>query len=161
MHQNETRKPGELGFSLILLGFSVWIFYQSYTISGFSSLSSAGFLPMLSSAVMSIVSLLILIKVLRKASLGLPLGALLVRFDREVLPRTVVIFGGLVIGYMLLLNPLGFLLSSFLFLLSSIWFLHRANLLMTLIVTVGALAGVYSVFQYVFGVLLPRGSLLP
>ncbi len=154
------RKPGELGFALLLCVFSLWLLTQAYSISGFSSLSSAGFFPMAGALAMSGASLVILAGVLRKQSVGSARQVYLHRLFSEILPPVVVIFSAIVIAYMLLLEPLGFLISSFLFLLASMLYLDRSKLLHALIISALSLAAIYGVFEYVFSVLLPKGSLL-
>ena len=82
-------------------------------------------------------------------------GGRLARFGREILPLSVIVFIALIVAYMLALERVGFLIASFVFLFLSIWFLYRRNPLLVLTISVGALAGIYVVFRYIFTVLLP------
>ena len=54
-----TRKPGELVFSMVLLMFSIAALYLSSGISGFSSISAPGTLPLLASTILVLSALLI------------------------------------------------------------------------------------------------------
>ena len=71
---HKPRLPGELGFCLALLLFSLTVFYLSYKISGFSSWSSAGSLPLGASLVMCVSSLVIIFRELAKPEPELKLG---------------------------------------------------------------------------------------
>ena len=57
------------------------------------------------------------------------------------------------------LEPLGFLVSAFVFLLASIHYLHRGAAWFTLAVSAAALGVIYVVFRLLFLVVLPEGSL--
>ena len=60
------RLPGELGFCLALLLFSLTALSLSYRISGFSSWSSAGSVPLGASPVMCVSALTVLFRELSK-----------------------------------------------------------------------------------------------
>lgn len=85
---HKPRLPGELGFCLALLLFSLTAFYLSYGISGFSSWSSAGSLPLGASLVMCVSSLVIIFRELKKPVPELKLGKTLSQsFFEKVFPR--------------------------------------------------------------------------
>jgi len=59
--------------------------------------------------------------------------------------------------YSVVLESLGFVLSSFVFLFVSIQFLYRRNVLTTLTISLLALIVVYIIFRLIFQVVLPEG----
>lgn len=153
METHNTRRPGEIVFNAALFGFSLFMFWQAYQISGFSALSSAGAFPMAMSAIMVITSAVVLI---RSAGLASPGGGF-AAFRKEVLPPAVLVFSLFILAYSVTLKSLGFLLASFLFLLFSIWYLERGRIGRTLLLAVVSIVGVYVVFRLVFQVVLPEG----
>ena len=74
---------------------------------------------------------------------------------KQVLPRVFLIYVGIIIVYMILIQPLHFLPSSFAFLLASMIYLRGSSIIKSLIITTITLAGIYVVFQYFFRVVLP------
>lgn len=148
-----TRRPGEIAFGVLLLIFSLFMLWQAYGISGFSSLSSAGAFPMAMAAIMLVTAAISLLRSLRLPS---PSGGMQL-FIKEVLPPTVVAFSLLILGYSLLLQPLGFVLASFAFLLVSSWFLQAGQFKRALLLSVISIISVYIVFRLIFQVVLPEG----
>lgn len=156
MSSESPRRPGELVFNAVLLIFSLWLFWQAFSISGFSGLSTPGIFPMLASGLM-VVSLLVILRgiVRQRAS-----EAGLLKFLQEVTPFRHLVVLGLVLAYVVSMPLLGFLLSSGLFLFASIWFLWRRSLWITAGLSLLSLGLIYLVFRVAFQVVLPRGSLL-
>ncbi|RCS22064.1 tripartite tricarboxylate transporter TctB family protein [Phyllobacterium salinisoli] len=153
MSKQQTRRPGAIAFNAVILGFSLFMFWQAYLISGFSALSSPGTFPMAMSAIMVLTSAGILIK-----SLGLSSpGGGFTGFRKEILPPIVLLFSLIILAFSLVLKPLGFLLASFLFLLSSIWLLERGRFGRALLLSVVSIIGVYVIFRLIFQVVLPEG----
>jgi hypothetical protein len=152
------REPGEVVFGYLLLGFSLFVFSEAYKISGFSSWSGAGVFPLGAATVMVLSSLVIIAKNHRmpKPAEGQTIAA---EFRWRILPTDILVFVGLLVAYTLALDALGFLLSSFLFLLASILHLYRGNVLLVLLVSAGSLAAIYVLFRIVFTVTLPQGWL--
>jgi hypothetical protein len=66
----------------------------------------------------------------------------------------IVIFAGILILYILLLEPLHFWASSFLFLVGSFLFLKGAGWIRSIVIAIGMLVTVYVLFQYTFSVIL-------
>lgn len=150
------RQSGESAFGYGLLLFSLFVFHQAYVISGFRGLSTAGAVPMAAAAVMIVCAALVVVDNHRHARRAAPETA---TPTRRVLPRDILVFTGLIGLFTLALEPLGFIVSAFVFLLASIHYLHRGSALFTLAVSAGALAVVYVVFRLLFLVVLPEGSL--
>jgi putative tricarboxylic transport membrane protein len=65
----------------------------------------------------------------------------------------------LLLAYILIFVPLGYALSTFLFILATTMYLDREHWIRNLIYAVVFSAVVYSIFVYVFGVQLPAGVL--
>ena len=157
---HKPRLPGELGFCLVLLLFSLTAFYLSYGISGFSSWSSAGSLPLGASLVMCVSSLVIIFRELKKPVPELKLGKTLAQsFFEKVFPARHMIFIFVLIAYMFLLEPLGFITASFLYLVAASLVLGERRYVHMIVSNVVSLAVVYLVFQTAFSVVLPEGLL--
>ena len=78
-------------------------------------------------------------------------------FAKDIIPLAVIKLVILLIGYALLLQTLGFLPTSALFLISAIKILSRRSWTFTLVVSLGSLVVIWLVFRIVFTVLLPAG----
>ena len=78
---------------------------------------------------------------------------------KNMMPLPVVSFTGLIVAYMLALEPLGFVISSFVFLAASMFTLGSRRIVFTLVVSALSLAAIYLVFQTAFSVVLPEGVL--
>ena len=158
MESMPARRPGELVFAVAILLFSLAAFWQAYEISGFTGLTTPGVFPMLASGTMVVAALFILSGTARRPAQG---GNDPVRrFFAEILPVRHMVLIGLVLAYLLLLPSLGFVVSSALFLLAAFQYLWRRHVLITVLMSAGALATVYVIFRIVFQVVLPEGTLL-
>jgi len=160
MLEPKKRLPGELTFTCLLLLGSLYLLFQSYGISGFESITSAGMFPMLSALVMVVTSVLVLRQTLR-AKLDRPSGeSLPQQFVRQISPAVWLGFTLAVFAFMLLLPRLGFVVSAYLFLLTSMRLLGSKRVWFNLMLSAGALALVYLIFQTAFSVVLPKGTWL-
>lgn len=147
----DLRRPGELAFTLFLVVASGILLWQAYDIAGFRRLSSPGAIPMAATGVMLVTALLVLWKTLRKP----PTRDETLRI--AVFPFPVVLMALMLLGYGLLLKPLGFLPTSALFLVIAIRVLSGRSLWFSLGVSLLALAIIWLVFRMVFTVLMPAG----
>jgi putative tricarboxylic transport membrane protein len=147
------RRPGELIFTIILLVFSLFMLWQAYAISGFSSVSSAGAFPMAMAAIMATTSVISIVANLKRRADPDAFK----RFRKDILPPAVIVFAALILVYSLLLEPLGFILASFAFLLTASSFLQGGNLKRALLLSTLSIVGVYIVFRLIFQVVLPEG----
>ena len=91
---------------------------------------------------------------------GLPGEPLLSQFVRQVTPGVVVSFMLATAVYMVLIDRLGFLLASYLFLAVSMWLLGSRRIVLNLLVSALSLAAIHVIFQTVFSVVLPTGTWL-
>lgn len=161
MPPSRQRLPGELSFLVALLLASLFLLWTAYGISKFESLTSAGAFPMFATAVMVICAVLILRDAVRaKPAAGQPGESMAAHFVRRLTPPVVVGFTVAIALYMLLLQPLGFLLASYLFLVASMALLGSRRWGLNLLVSAVALAVVYGIFQTLFSVVLPSGTVL-
>jgi putative tricarboxylic transport membrane protein len=161
MHTIRHRLAGEIVFSLLLVAVSLFLLWTAYGISGFSSITSAGAFPMFATLVMVISGVAVFVQTVRAPLREPEAGdSPLQQFLRQLTPAVVVLFTALIAAYMLLLQPLGFLLASYLFLVASMWLLGSRRLLLNLGLSAVCLAAIYLIFQTVFSVVLPTGTLL-
>lgn len=147
----QPRRPGELVFNLVMAVGSVALLWSAYGISGFEALSAPGAIPMVTSAVMLVCAGLILWDTLRR-----PLSKS-EKIERDILPIKVVGTIALVIAYALVLKPLGFLPTSFLFLTLMIRFLAGSNLMRAALIAFVSVLVIWLVFRLIFTVLMPPG----
>ncbi len=158
MHTSHPRLPGELSFMVLIVAFSTFMLWASYNISKFESISSAGAFPMVCAAAMLITGLMSLLRTARSKLTLDGDETLLQQFVRKLAPPQLVLFALLICAYMFLLERLGFLLSSYLFMISAMQLLGSRRIGLNLIVGAGMLTAIYIVFQTAFSVVLPSGS---
>ncbi|MFV0302471.1 MAG: tripartite tricarboxylate transporter TctB family protein [Paracoccus sp. (in: a-proteobacteria)] len=150
-HARDTRRPGEAGFTILLLLASLFLLWSAYDISGFEALSAPGTMPMVTTLIMVISGAMIMLRTIKLPQIS---GE---TFMRNILPPALIIMALLLLGYGLLLVPFGFVPTSLLFLIVSIKLLWRQGWGRTLAVSVGVLFIIYIVFRIVFTVLMPTG----
>lgn len=160
MLDQKKRLPGELTFTCALLLGSVFLMFESYGISGFESITSAGMFPMLSALVMAVTAILALGQTLR-AKLDRSSGETLPQqFVRQISPAVFVSFTLAVFAFMLLLPRLGFVVSAYVFLALAMRLLGSTRWWFNLLLSAVALGVVYLIFQTIFSVVLPTGTWL-
>ncbi|WP_323772408.1 tripartite tricarboxylate transporter TctB family protein [Antarctobacter sp.] len=147
----DKRRPGELGFAVVLLAASLFLLWEAYGIAGFDKLSSAGAIPMAATLAMVVSALLV---ALRTGKLPLDRAETLMQ---DILPVRVILFVALLVGYGLLLRPLGFLPTSALFLIVAIKLLAHRGWVWTVTVALLSLLVIWLIFRIVFSVLMPAG----
>lgn len=145
------KRPGETAFAVVMLLASLGLLWSAYGIAGFSSLSSPGAIPMATTFVMVVAAASVLIHTIRLPKVS---GE---TFAKDILPATVLLFIAFLICYGVLLEPLGFLPTSALFLTAAIKVLWRRGWLVTLGVSLFSLLMIWLVFRIVFTVLIPEG----
>lgn len=146
-----SRHPGEAFFSLAVLIGSVYLFWQSFYIADAGSLSSPASLPIAASSIMVISGCIVTIKTLR-----MPLHPEL-RFSHHIFPPILALVMALLLMFGLALEPIGFLISAFCFLLLGFVLLHRGKMLWNIGLAIACLALVYLIFRLIFQVVLPEG----
>ncbi len=151
MNNERTRRPGEAVFALLLVVFSAFLLWTAYKIAGFEALSSPGALPMAATGTMLVTASIIAMQTLRSKRAGNQSLA------RDVVPIPIVVTIGMVAAYALLLKPLGFLPTSFLFVAILIRVLGRQSIAFCAAVSAGCILLIYLVFRILFNVVMPEG----
>jgi putative tricarboxylic transport membrane protein len=160
MTPTDRRLPGELVFVLVLLLFGATALWQAYRISGFASWSSPGAVPMLAGLVMLVAAVRVAVATTRRPPAEVPPGSTLTReFGHALVPRVIVAFTLLIVLYMFALEPLGFVVASFLFLAAGMWVLGSRRFVYNAVISAVSLAIIYVIFQTAFSVVLPDGVL--
>jgi putative tricarboxylic transport membrane protein len=156
MKETRQLRAGENLFAVLMLVFSLFVLVGAYKISGFSSVSSPGTVPMGAAAVMVIAMVMQLVSNRKQKKPDFPgFKAELAHTARDAFSRTFIIYLFIVVIYVVLIKPLHFMPSSFLFLLASIVILRGASTKKAVIISVCMLAAIYFIFHYVFRVFLP------
>jgi len=147
------RRPGERMLLWFLLAFSAFTLITAMKTLKFENLSASGVFPVFIALVMIGSTLTVLWK--NRARYA---AFRVVEECRGVapfvFPRTVGLYTGILILYILLLEPLHFWPSAFLFLVGSFLFLKGAGWIRSIIIAIGVLVAVYGLFQYIFTVIL-------
>lgn len=156
MEKKRQLRAGENAFGWLMMALGLFVLVQAFLISGFSSISSAGTFPMVASAVMVIAaaSMLLNNRKLKKPDTG-SFKNELQRAAKQVSPKIFLVYMIIVIGYIILIKPLHFLPSSFVFLLLSMIYLKGSSALKSLLISTVTLGCIYIMFQYFFRVVLP------
>lgn len=157
MNETRPRLPGERGFTLVLLAFSLLLLVQAFRISGFESVSSPGVFPMIAALVMVVSLAAVLIRERRAAP---PSAAGPAAFVKRVAPPVLLLTLALIVALMLALEPVGFPVAAGGFLFAAILLLQRGRPLRAAFVAAVALAAIYVVFRLVFQVVLPEAEWL-
>lgn len=160
MHTSHPRLAGELTFMALLVLFSVFMLWASYSISSFESLAAPGTFPVVCSLAMLVTGGINVVKTAR-AKLNLENGETwLQQFGRKVTPVQLIAFTVLIVMYMLGMEVIGFLLASYLFLAISMYLLGSHRVGLNLLVSAVVLVAIFIVFRTAFSVVLPAGSLV-
>jgi putative tricarboxylic transport membrane protein len=178
----ETPPPGEAFFASLLLLMSGFLLWSAHGISGFGSTVSAGAFPMGAAAVMVVCALVFLERAVRRAASGGAMSSTaaaaaasagdggIAGVDaspspagpagwRRIVPPVLLWNTLALAGYMLALETAGFHVSSVVFLLLSMRLLGSTRWGLNVAVAAGAVAAIHVVFQTVFSVVLPAGTL--
>ena len=151
------RLPGETAFCSLMLLLAAFLLWAAYDISGFESWTSAGSFPMAAAATMLVCAVVILGQTRRKPMAQAEAGSTLGALRRTIAPPAVVSIAAAITAYMLLLESLGFAVSSLAFLVGCMRLLGSHRWGRNLVVAIGLLVAIHLVFQTVFSVQLPAG----
>ncbi|NRP95936.1 Tripartite tricarboxylate transporter TctB family protein [Marinobacterium sp. xm-g-59] len=149
--QHLSNKPGEVIFGFLLVAFSLFLFWQSYSIAQFSALSSPGAFPMAASGLMVITSCIIAVQ-----NLKLPKqeGA---RFTVDIMPKVVAVTLAMLLIFSVVLETVGFIITAFLFLFATLRYLHKSSWQRSFLLAFMVLVIIYVIFRLIFQVVLPEG----
>jgi len=144
------------GAALLFLGLGIFMIWESWHLKYYTKLGpGAGFLPFWVGAVLTVLSLIWLGQVSFQSVGGMP-GDFIP--DRKGSLRLISIVTALV-ACTLLLNSLGFSLTTLAFLVFLLCMLGRPSVLLTVIIALAGSFGVSYIFQHWLGVLLPKSSI--
>ena len=152
MEEKTERKPGERFLMWFLLALSLFVFTVAWLMPH-DSFSSTGAFPLFIGAVMFLSILRILWKE-RKVFSSWQWKEELSQAKPFAFPTLVVAYIGVLVLYILLLYPLHFWVSSYLFLVGSFLLLKGAKLVRGLIIGAVMLAVIWLLFQYIFRIVL-------
>lgn len=152
MEENTARKPGERFLMWFLVALSLFVVIVAYSMDH-STFASTGSFPLFIGTVMLLSILRILWKE-RKVFSSWQWKEELSQAKPFAFPKLVVAYTGVLILYILLLYPLHFWLSSYLFLVGSFLLLKGAKPLRSLIIGAIMLAVIWFLFQYIFRIVL-------
>jgi putative tricarboxylic transport membrane protein len=156
MKKSRKLRAGENAFTILLLAFSLFILVIAYRISGFSSISSPGAFPMAAGLVMLISAALVLVgnrKLEKPGAEGIKDE--LKQAAKAVFPKEFIIYTFIIIGYMILIQPIHFIPSSFVFMVISMIVLRGSGLVRSLLISAATLTCIYVIFEYFFRVVMP------
>ena len=151
---NELR-PGEKIFSILLVLFSGFLFFESYKISQFKSLVTSGAMPMFASTLMFVSSIFILINTFSKNKTLKQNSFQVIKY---LFPLRFILFVLLIFLYTFVIQYLGFLLASGIFLFITVWSLCEKGPLPAILISLSSIATIYLLFRIVFKVILPIGT---
>ncbi|MCY0967073.1 tripartite tricarboxylate transporter TctB family protein [Parathalassolituus penaei] len=147
------KQPGETLFGFLMLALSLFLFWQSYEIAGFSALSSPGAFPMAVSAIMVISSCVAIVHDFKRPADSFEWQ----HFFERILPPVVGVMIGIIFVFAVMLETVGFLLTAFAFLVVTIKMLHKGTMAYTTLISALGLVVIYLVFRVIFVVVLPEG----
>ena len=152
MEEKTEHKPGERFLMWFLMALSLFVFSVAYSMEH-SSFSSTGAFPLFIGAVMFLSILRILWKD-RKVFSSWKWTEEIPRIKPFAFPREVVAYAVVLILYILLLYPLHFWISSYLFLVGSFLLLKGAKPVRSLIIGAIMLAVIWLLFEFIFRIVL-------
>ncbi len=159
MSQIRQRLPGERVFAVLMLLLSAFLLWTAVDISGFKSYTSAGSFPMAAAATMLVCALIIVAKTWNAPPTERHAGEpLTMAFGRRIAPPVLLWTTLAVVSYMLLLERVGFIVASYVFLVVTMRLLGGGRWVLNLVVSALTLAVIYVVFDTAFSVALPTGS---
>jgi amino acid transporter len=157
MNKTDKMLVGERTFCVLLLVFSLVIFYLAYQISGFSSVNSPGAFPLGVALVMILSAVKISTELIGKAKPDCSgwLDAFR-QFRNTHFPKRTLVFGLLAVTYLAAIQWVSFYVSTFLFLVLSIVYLRGGKRVLNAVMIAGVLlVMIYLLFSLAFSVYLP------
>jgi hypothetical protein len=152
MEEKTERKPGERFLLWFLLALSLFIFVVAWQMPH-DSFSSSGAFPLFIASVMFLSVVRMFMKD-RKVFASWKWREEVAQIKPFAFPREVVVYTVVLILYSLLLYPLHFWISSYLFLVGSFLMLKGAKPVRGMIIAACMLAVIWLLFQYIFKIVL-------
>lgn len=160
MYSRHPRLPGERIFMLLIVLFSAFMLWAAYGISQFDSITSPGAFPMACAALMLFTGALNLLRSIRSKPIPDEGMSPMQLLAKRVLPWRLVLLVAWIGIYMLMLEPVGFLLSSLAFLVVAMTLLGSRRIVLNLVISLLMVALIFVVFRTAFSVVLPSGTLV-
>lgn len=139
----------ELIAPVLFIALSVWVwFYSGGMPGGGGGVPGPAFFPRIIAAAIGLLGFFLLVMSFRSTKVE----------DEEDEPGSAaktIIFIVLLLAYVALIQPLGFILSTFLFLLTAIQWMRREGIVMNVVFSAVAAGAVYGVFGMFLKVSLP------
>lgn len=149
-------KLGERGLSIILILFSIFAIIESYKISGTKLTSSSpGAFPIFISSMLLIFSIWILGEKRSLSQSKMEIKERLKALGNLIFTKDIVVVLILLIIYSVILELVGFTISTFLFLWIAISFLSSGKILRNLGVSILSVSIILLIFKTIFKVILP------
>lgn len=152
MDENLERKPGERFLMWFLLALGLFVLVAAWQMPH-NTYSASGSFPIFIAAVM-ILSILRILWKERKVFASWKWAEEIARIQPFAFPKEVIWYAAALILYILLLYPLHFWASSYLFLVGSFLLLKGAKLVRGLIIGAIMLAVIWLLFEYIFRIVL-------
>ncbi len=152
MEEKTERRPGERFLMWFLLALGLFVFIVAWQMPH-DSFASTGAFPIFIGAVM-ILSILRILWKERKVFASWQWKEETAQVGPYAFPRLVVLYTVVLILYILLLYPLHFWVSSYLFLVGSFLLLKGSTILRGLVIGAIMLATIWLLFQYIFRIVL-------
>lgn len=145
------RKPGETAFAIIATVFGILGYYFALDMTS-EDYSSPSVFPKLSSAVIVICGLVCIYKSCKKA----PPEAGSPNVFKYLLPKDVIVVLLMLLAYCIALPHLHFIISSYVFMVAGMIYLHRGKFIwQSIVISAAAMVALVAIFRYVFLVILP------
>jgi putative tricarboxylic transport membrane protein len=148
-------RKGMIAASILLMGLSLYGIIESSRLERTMQMGvGIAFFPLSMSIVIGGLAVILLIGILK--------GKIQVKekpiFEKGGFPRVVTVFGFLV-GYLILIEGLGYTASTFLFFTATVFFLQRGHVLKTLLTSAACTFFLYAIFRLWLKSPLPTGIL--
>ncbi len=145
-------KKADIGVGIALIAFSLWVFLQAYT---YRQTVIYVYGPNLFPQVLAVIMMLCAVMLIVKAVKGKAL-AYTDRIDRRGFARTVIAIA-MSIGYLLLMQVIGFAIATILFLFTLMTFLGQRGILLRCFSSVAVALIVWGIFRYLLVIPIPTG----
>ena len=152
MEEKLERRPGERILIWFLLALSLFVLITAWFMPR-HCLSDSGAFPLFIGSVMTLSVIRILWKE-RKVFASWKWGEEIGQAKPFVFPKEVTAYIAVLVVYILVTMPLGFWVSSYLFLVGSFLMLKGAKPVNALIIGAGMLVVIWFLFQYIFRIML-------
>ncbi len=147
-------KKADIGVGIGLIILSVWVFWKSYEYrQTVIYIYGPNFFPQLLSVIMGICAIVLIILALRGKALSQT-----DHIDRHGFVRMIIAIG-MSIGYLLLMQVIGFAMATCVFLFTLMAFLHQQGMIKRIFSSIVVALIVWAIFRYFLVIPIPTGML--